>query len=120
VTIRFAVKGDSVSVDALALIEEIGIEDVTVQQNHFYDYRVMHMNDLPEIHVKLIPTDNYPPGVGQMPVTVVAPAVNNAAAWLTGTRLRESPRVGQMPVLTVIRVCRSAPARLTGVRAKRQ
>jgi hypothetical protein len=43
------------------------------------------------VHVELIPTDNYPTGVGQMPVTVVAPAVNNAVARLTGVRLRESP-----------------------------
>jgi isoquinoline 1-oxidoreductase beta subunit len=75
----------------LALTEEISIEDGAVQQNNFYDYRVMRMNDLPEIHVELIPTDNYPTGVGQMPVTVVAPAVNNAVARLTGVRLRESP-----------------------------
>jgi isoquinoline 1-oxidoreductase subunit beta len=75
----------------LALIEEISIEDGAVQQNNFYDYRVMRMNDLPEIHVELMPTDNHPTGVGQMPVTVVAPAVNNAVARLTGMRLRESP-----------------------------
>jgi isoquinoline 1-oxidoreductase beta subunit len=75
----------------LALIEEISIEDGAVQQNNFYDYRVMRMNDLPDIHVELIPTDNHPTGVGQMPVTVVAPAVNNAVARLTGVRLRESP-----------------------------
>ena len=75
----------------LALIEEISIEDGAVQQNNFYDYRVMRMNDLPDIHVELIPTDNYPTGVGQMPVTVVAPAVNNAVARLIGVRLRESP-----------------------------
>jgi CO/xanthine dehydrogenase Mo-binding subunit len=29
--------------------------------------------------------------VGQMPVPIVAPAVNNAVARLTGVRLRESP-----------------------------
>jgi isoquinoline 1-oxidoreductase subunit beta len=51
----------------------------------------MRMNDLPHIHVEVIPTDNYPTGVGQMPVTVVAPAVNNAFAQLTGVRLREPP-----------------------------
>jgi isoquinoline 1-oxidoreductase beta subunit len=75
----------------LALTEEISIRDGAVEQNNFYDYRVMRMNDLPDIHVELIPTDNYPTGVGQMPVTVVAPAVNNAVARLTGVRLRESP-----------------------------
>jgi isoquinoline 1-oxidoreductase subunit beta len=75
----------------LALTEEISIRDGAVQQNNFYDYRVMRMNDLPEIHVEVIPTDNDPTGVGQMPVPIVAPAVNNAVARLTGVRLREPP-----------------------------
>jgi len=75
----------------LALTEEISIRDGAVQQNNFYDYRVMRMNDVPEIHVELIPTDDHPTGVGQMPVPLVAPAVNNAVARLTGVRLRESP-----------------------------
>src|ERR1700722_12668819 len=75
----------------LALTEEISIRDGAVQQNNFYDYRVMRMNDVPEIHVEVISTDNPPTGVGQMPVPIVAPAVNNAVARLTGVRLRESP-----------------------------
>jgi len=49
------------------------------------------MNDVPEINVEVIPTDNHPTGVGQMSVVMVAPAVNNAVARLTGVRLRETP-----------------------------
>jgi isoquinoline 1-oxidoreductase subunit beta len=75
----------------LALTEEISVRDGAVQQNNFYDYRVMRMNDLPDIHVEVIPTDNHPTGVGQMPVPIVTPAVNNAVARLTGVRLREAP-----------------------------
>jgi isoquinoline 1-oxidoreductase beta subunit len=75
----------------LALTEEISIRDGAVKQSNFYDYRVMRMNDLPDIHVEVIPTGNHPTGVGQMPVPIVAPAVNNALAQLTGVRLRESP-----------------------------
>jgi isoquinoline 1-oxidoreductase subunit beta len=75
----------------LALTEEISIRDGAVQQNNFYDYRVMRMNEVPDIHVEVIPTDNHPTGVGQMPVPIVAPAVANAVARLTGVRLREPP-----------------------------
>ena len=75
----------------LALTEEISIRDGAVQQSNFYDYRVARMNDVPDIHVEVISTDNRPTGVGQMSVVVVAPAVNNAVARLTGVRLRESP-----------------------------
>jgi cytochrome o ubiquinol oxidase subunit I len=75
----------------LALTEEISIKDGAVEQSNFYDYTVMRMSDLPDIHVELIATDNHPTGVGQMPVTVVAPAISNAVARLTGVRLRETP-----------------------------
>jgi isoquinoline 1-oxidoreductase beta subunit len=75
----------------LALSEEISIRNGAVEQSNFYDYRVMRMNDVPDIHVEVIPTDNPPTGVGQMSVVMVAPAVNNAVARLTGVRLREAP-----------------------------
>jgi isoquinoline 1-oxidoreductase subunit beta len=75
----------------LALTEEITIRNGLVQQSNFYDYRVMRMNDAPQIHVEIIPTDNIPTGIGQMPVVTVTPAVNNALARLTGVRLRETP-----------------------------
>jgi isoquinoline 1-oxidoreductase beta subunit len=75
----------------LAMTEEISIRDGAVQQSNFYDYRVARMNDMPDIHVEVISTDNSPTGVGQMSVVMVAPAVNNAVARLTGVRLREAP-----------------------------
>jgi isoquinoline 1-oxidoreductase subunit beta len=75
----------------LALTEEISMSDGAVEQSSFYDYTVMRMQDIPDIYVELIATDNHPTGVGQMPVTVVAPAINNAVARLTGARLRETP-----------------------------
>jgi isoquinoline 1-oxidoreductase beta subunit len=75
----------------LALTEEISIRDGAVEQSNFYDYRVMRMTDAPDIHVEVIATDNRPTGVGQMPVVLVTPALNNAVARLTGVRLREAP-----------------------------
>jgi isoquinoline 1-oxidoreductase subunit beta len=75
----------------LALTEQISIADGAVEQSNFYDYTVMRMSDLPDIHVELIATNNHPTGVGQMPVPIVAPAVNNALARLTNVRVREAP-----------------------------
>ena len=75
----------------LALSEEISLKDGAVEQSNFYDYTVMRMRDLPEIRVEVIATDNHPSGVGQMAVTLVAPAISNAVARLTGVRLRETP-----------------------------
>ena len=53
------------------------------------------INEIPEIVVKLVATDNHPTGVGQMATPLVAPAIANAVAELTGVRLRETPMTSQ-------------------------
>jgi isoquinoline 1-oxidoreductase subunit beta len=75
----------------MALTEQISIQKGTVQQSNFYDYQVMRMSDIPEIHIEILKTDNHPTGAGQMGTPLVAPAVSNAFAALTGKRLRETP-----------------------------
>jgi isoquinoline 1-oxidoreductase beta subunit len=75
----------------LALMERITIEDGVVQQANFYDYQVPRMKDLPNMHIKLIPTRNHPTGAGQMTTPLAAPAISNALYQLTGVRLRQQP-----------------------------
>ena len=75
----------------LALMERISIKDGAVEQSNFYDYLVPRMADVPPMHIDLIVTDNPPTGVGQMATPLVAPAVGNAIAQLTGVRLRHTP-----------------------------
>jgi isoquinoline 1-oxidoreductase beta subunit len=74
-----------------ALSERITIADGAVQQSNFYDYYVPRMNQIPEIVVRVVPTDNHPTGVGQMATPLVAPAIANAVAELTNVRLRHTP-----------------------------
>lgn len=75
----------------LALSERITMVDGEVQQSNFYDYLIPRMRDVPPIHVELIVTPNHPTGVGQMATPVIAPAISNAVAALTGKRLRHMP-----------------------------
>jgi isoquinoline 1-oxidoreductase beta subunit len=75
----------------LALTERITVKDGAIEQSNFYDYQVMRMRDLPEIHIEILATDNPPTGAGQMATPLIAPAINNAFAALTGKRLRETP-----------------------------
>ncbi len=49
------------------------------------------MADLPEIHIKLIPTKNHPTGAGQMATPLIPSAISNAVFALTGVRLRQQP-----------------------------
>jgi len=75
----------------LALTERITIADGAVQQSNFFDYQVPRMADLPEVHIKLIPTRNHPTGAGQMATPLVPSAISNAVFQLTGARLRQQP-----------------------------
>jgi len=79
----------------LALTERITIENGAVKQSNFFDYTVPRMHDLPELHIKLIPTRNHPTGAGQMATPLVASAISNAVFQLTGVRLRQQPMLSE-------------------------
>ncbi len=74
-----------------ALIEEFQVKDGAVQASNFNDYPVMRMSDMPEIHTRIVTTDNPPSGMGEIGVVTVAAAIGNAVSSLTGKRLRHLP-----------------------------
>ena len=57
----------------MTLIERITIKDGVVEQSNFYDYRVPRMNEVPAMHIEVIPTDNHPTGAGQMATPLLRP-----------------------------------------------
>jgi isoquinoline 1-oxidoreductase beta subunit len=73
------------------LREKITIKDGRVQESNYTDYEVARMSDVPNIEVKVVSTDNPPTGAGEDGLPLVACAVGNAIAALTGVRLRELP-----------------------------
>jgi isoquinoline 1-oxidoreductase beta subunit len=75
----------------MSLTERITVQNGAVRQSNFFDYLVPRMNEIPEMHIEVIRTDNRPTGVGQMATPIIGPAIGNAIARLTGRRLRESP-----------------------------
>lgn len=74
-----------------ALSEELTYKDGAVVQSNFHQYRVTRMSDMPQIHTKVIVTENAPTGLGELGVPTVAPAIGNAVFKLTGKRLRQLP-----------------------------
>jgi isoquinoline 1-oxidoreductase beta subunit len=74
-----------------ALIEELAVKDGAVQASNFDSYPVMRMSDVPEIHTRVMATNNPPSGMGEIGVMAVAPAIANAVFQLTGKRLRHLP-----------------------------
>ena len=74
-----------------ALLEELTVKGGAIQQTNFIDYPVLRMSDLPDIHTKIVTSDNPPTGMGEIGVVAVGPAIANAVFQLTGKRLRNLP-----------------------------
>src|SRR5262249_8666474 len=74
-----------------ALLEELTVKDGAIQQSNFSDYPVLRMSDLPEIHTRIVASNNPPTGMGEIGVVAVAPAIANALFQLTGKRVRALP-----------------------------
>ncbi len=74
-----------------ALWGDITLRGGRVQQRNFNDYRVVRLNEAPELDVHIIPSDAPPGGIGETGVPPVAPAICNAIFAATGKRLRSLP-----------------------------
>jgi len=74
-----------------ALWGEVNIVAGQVQQTNFNNYRLLRNNELPELDVHLVDSDEAPGGIGEAGVPLVAPALCNAIFTATGKRLRALP-----------------------------
>ena len=74
-----------------ALYGEITIAKGRVQQSNFNDYRMLRIDQIPDIQVHLIKSGEPPGGIGETGATAGPPALANAVFAATGIRLRELP-----------------------------
>jgi CO/xanthine dehydrogenase Mo-binding subunit len=74
-----------------ALWGDITLRNGRVQQRNFNEYRVLRLNETPEIEIHIVPSNAAPGGIGETGVPPVAPAVCNAIFAATGNRLRRLP-----------------------------
>ena len=70
---------------------EITIKNGRVEQNHFLDYPMLRINEMPEVEVYIVPSTEDPGGVGEPAVPPIASAVVNAIFAATGKRIRRLP-----------------------------
>ena len=66
-------------------------KDGAVQETNFHQYRIMRMNEMPNIEARIPSTDNPPSGVGELGLAMVGPSIANALFKLTGKRVRHMP-----------------------------
>ncbi|MGJ7918197.1 molybdopterin cofactor-binding domain-containing protein [Massilia sp. LXY-6] len=69
----------------------ITLKDGVVEQQNFGDYTVARMNDMPQVEVHVVPSNDPPTGMGEPGLPPLAPAFANALFKLTGKRLRKLP-----------------------------
>jgi CO/xanthine dehydrogenase Mo-binding subunit len=62
-----------------------------VEQRNFDDFPIPRINEVPPISVSLVASSEKPGGAGEVGVPLVAPALANAIAALTGKRIRSLP-----------------------------
>jgi isoquinoline 1-oxidoreductase beta subunit len=74
-----------------ALYGEITIDKGRVQQSNFHDYRMLRIDQVPNIEVHLIRSGEAPGGIGETGTTAGPPALGNAIYAATGVRLRRMP-----------------------------
>ena len=74
-----------------ALKGQITIEKGRVQQSNFHDYEMLRMNEMPNVEVHIVQSNEPPGGVGEPGTPPIAPAVCNAIFSATGKPIRRLP-----------------------------
>lgn len=66
-------------------------ENGVINQSNFHDYKVMRIEDMPEVEVHIVKSSEAPTGVGEPGTPPIAPAVSNAWRRLTGQFVTDLP-----------------------------
>jgi len=70
---------------------QITLRDGRVQETNFHQFQPVRMSGSPRIEVAVMPSGDAPGGIGEVGTPLVAPALANAVARLTGKRVRSLP-----------------------------
>ena len=90
-TIKAQMEGGTLYGLSAALNGEITIQNGRVVQSHFGDYRVLRMNEAPEVETFIVASAETPGGIGEPSTAMAAGALVNAIAAATGKRIYSLP-----------------------------
>ena len=90
-TLRAQVEGAVTLALGYTLKHGITIEDGAVAQDNFTNYPIIRIDEMPEVELHVVPSDDPPTGIGEPPVPPLAAAVANAVVAATGVRITELP-----------------------------
>jgi len=90
-TIMAQLQGGLVFGLTAALWGEVTIDKGRVRQSNFNDYRILRIDEVPDIEVHVIKSKEDPGGIGETGTTAGPPALRNAIYAATGVALRRLP-----------------------------
>ena len=74
------------------LFDEVTLgEGGTIMERNFDTYRMLRINEMPQVEVAIVQSDNDPTGIGEPGLPPVGPAVANAWRALTGQAVTKLP-----------------------------
>ncbi|MBT1697634.1 xanthine dehydrogenase family protein molybdopterin-binding subunit [Fulvivirgaceae bacterium PWU4] len=89
--VRAQMEGGIVYGLTAALYGEITLEQGKVTQSNFHNYRMLRINEMPQVEVHIVPSEGPMGGAGEPGVPPIAPALANALFAATGKRVRRLP-----------------------------
>ena len=85
-----------------ALKHQITMTAGRVQETNYHNFQPVRMNEAPKIDIVLVKSTEKPGGIGEPATAVVAPAIANAVAKLTGKRVRRLPITAEVLKQTAV------------------
>jgi isoquinoline 1-oxidoreductase subunit beta len=90
-TIAAQLEGGLIFGLSAALWSDVTIDKGRVRQSNFNDYRILRIDEAPNIEVHVIKSSEDPGGIGETGATAGPPALRNAIYAATGVALRRLP-----------------------------
>ncbi len=85
-----------------ALKHQITLKAGRVQETNYHNFQPVRMHEAPKIDIVLVQSTETPGGVGEPATAVLAPAIANAVAKLTGKRVRRLPITAEVLKQTAV------------------
>ena len=85
--VRAQIEGSVAFALGPVLKQAITLRRGRIEQGNFDDFELVRMNEMPQVEVHLVPSDDPPQGIGEPGV----PSVANAVFAATGQRVRRLP-----------------------------
>ncbi len=90
------IEGGVVQGIGYGLIEYLPVQDGRVETSHFGDYKIPNVKDIPALRTVIVQSESgvgpyKVKGIGENPISPVAPAIANAIEDAVGVRIRDLP-----------------------------